>query len=196
MGLIDRLVVQSDCVEFMKTLSESSVDAVVTDPPYALGFMGKEWDSFGDTGRGSRTRVERKDEVTSTGVGHQSSKGPFLAVGVDSLRSSGPKYGDSGGASRFFYCSKASTKERSAGLDMRNPHPTVKPVDLMRWLVRLITPPDGLVLDPFCGSGTTGVAAVHEGFRFVGVEQDAEYCRVARERIEHEAREISDAVAA
>jgi site-specific DNA-methyltransferase (adenine-specific) len=94
--------------------------------------------------------------------------------------------GDTGGASRFFYCPKASTAERNAGLgDEQNPHPTVKPIALMRWLCRLVTPPGGLVLDPFCGSGSTGVAAVLEGFRFLGLEQDAEAVRVARLRIHH-----------
>lgn len=67
----------------------------------------------------------------------------------------------------------------------RNHHPTVKPVSLMRWLVRLITPPDGLVLDPFTGSGTTGIAATLEGRRFVGIEKEAEYVEIARRRIAH-----------
>jgi DNA modification methylase len=66
----------------------------------------------------------------------------------------------------------------------RNSHPTVKPIDLMRWLVRLVTPPGGLVIDPFAGSGTTGCAAVLEGFRFIGVERDPEYVPIARARIE------------
>ena len=61
----------------------------------------------------------------------------------------------------------------------------MKPVALMRWLVRLVTPPDGIVCDPFAGSGTTGVACVHEGFRFIGIEQDAEYAEIARRRIAH-----------
>lgn len=97
----------------------------------------------------------------------------------------GQSYGDSGGASRFFpvfrYQAKASRKERGEG----NVHPTVKPVELMRWLVRLITPPSGVVLDPFTGSGTTGVAAVSEGFRFVGIEREAEYHAIATARIQH-----------
>lgn len=91
-------------------------------------------------------------------------------------------YGDSGGASRFFYCAKPSRKERDAGVE-RNSHPTVKPIALMRWLVKLITPPDGLVLDPFVGSGTTGIAAVLEGFRFIGIDNDASYVQIADARI-------------
>lgn len=68
-----------------------------------------------------------------------------------------------------------------------NHHPTVKPVALMRWLVRLVTPPGGLVLDPFAGSGSTGVACVLEGLRFAGIEQDAEYAEIARRRVAHAA---------
>jgi len=88
-------------------------------------------------------------------------------------------YTDSGGASRFFYVAKASRSERGQG----NLHPTVKPVSLMRWLVRLVTPPGGTVLDPFAGSGTTGVAALQEGFGFIGMEREAEYAEIARRRL-------------
>jgi site-specific DNA-methyltransferase (adenine-specific) len=116
-------------------------------------------------------------------------------------------YGDSGSAARFFYCAKASKKDRNEGLDgfeivvaggmqgrqdgslgsvtmNKNHHPTVKPTDLMRYLCRLITPPNGTVLDPFTGSGSTGKAAVLEGFSFIGVEQSEEYIAIAKARIE------------
>lgn len=119
-------------------------------------------------------------------------------------------YGDTGGASRFFYSAKTSRAERNAGLDdfetkplnwssgdqspgtfqgegtdrtSKNHHPTVKPIALMRWLCRLVTPPGGLILDPFLGSGTTGIAAALEGFEFAGSERDEEYMRIARARI-------------
>jgi DNA modification methylase len=69
----------------------------------------------------------------------------------------------------------------------RNHHPTVKPIELMRYLCRLVTPPGGLVLDPFAGSGTTGIAALQEGLRFVGIDLDAEYARIAMARIEGDA---------
>ena len=88
-------------------------------------------------------------------------------------------YGDSGGASRFFYCAKASKKERGEG----NDHATVKPLKLMEYLVTLVTPPNGTVLDPFAGSGTTGIAAKNKGFNFIGIEQDEHYCDIARRRI-------------
>jgi site-specific DNA-methyltransferase (adenine-specific) len=81
---------------------------------------------------------------------------------------------------RFYYCPKASKADRGEG----NNHPTVKPCDLMRYLVRLITPPGGLVLDPFMGSGSTGKAAALEGFRFVGIDLSAEYVEISRDRID------------
>jgi len=87
--------------------------------------------------------------------------------------------GDTGSAARFFYCAKASKSDRGEG----NTHPTVKPTDLMRYLVRLVTPPGGLVLDPFMGSGSTGKAAVLEGFRFIGIDMTPEYVEIARARI-------------
>lgn len=103
---------------------------------------------------------------------------------------------DDGSAARFYYCAKASRKERNAGLETSvgekeigvgagNSHPTVKPLALMRYLVRMITPPGGIVLDPFCGSGSTGCAAVQEGFGFIGIEQDEDYCQIAQARIQH-----------
>jgi DNA modification methylase len=88
-------------------------------------------------------------------------------------------YGGSGSASRFFYCAKPSKSERGEG----NNHPTVKPIALMRYLCRLITPPGGVVLDPFAGSGTTGVAAKLEGFRFIGVEMEKAFSEIAESRI-------------
>jgi site-specific DNA-methyltransferase (adenine-specific) len=114
-----------------------------------------------------------------------------------------------GDASRYFYCAKASKKDRDAGLrewretttddgrtkpienpylrcntERKNHHPTVKPTDLMTYLCRLITPPGGTVLDPFNGSGSTGKAAVREGFNYIGCELDPEYVEIARARIE------------
>ena len=88
---------------------------------------------------------------------------------------------------RFFYCAKASQQEKHLGLEGEdlNIHPTVKPVDLMKYLCRLITPPNGVVLDLFMGSGTTGIAATQEGFNFVGIEMNEEYIKIANHRISH-----------
>ncbi len=92
-------------------------------------------------------------------------------------------YGDSGGASRFFYVAKASRRERTMGGKVENNHPTVKPIKLMRYLCRLATPPGGTVLDPFAGSGTTLLAAVQEGFPCIGIEKEPEYCEIIRRRM-------------
>lgn len=92
----------------------------------------------------------------------------------------GPQYGDSGSAARFFYCAKASSSERGDG----NIHPTVKPIALMRYLCRLVTPEGGIVLDPFAGSGTTILAATDEGFGAIGIELNHEYAEIAIRRME------------
>lgn len=98
--------------------------------------------------------------------------------------------GSEGYASRFFYVAKPATSEREAGLDAledkrANVHPTVKPITLMRYLVRLVTPPSGVVLDPFGGSGTTGCAAALEDFNCILMEGEEEYVKIAEARIAH-----------
>jgi len=94
--------------------------------------------------------------------------------------------GDSGSAARFFYCSKVSKKERNIGqsTDGKNNHPTVKPVALMKYLITLITPKGGKVLDPFNGSGSTGMACVELGYEYTGCELDPDYIEISKARIE------------
>jgi site-specific DNA-methyltransferase (adenine-specific) len=99
-------------------------------------------------------------------------------------------FNDAGGASRFFYVAKASKKDRNEGLVDHNAHPTVKPTSLMRELVRLVTPRGGVVLDPFTGSGSTGKAAILEGFDFVGVELTSEYLPIIEGRLNHAAKQV------
>jgi len=309
-----------DCREVMAAMDAASVDAIVTDPPYGLAFMGKGWDhavpgvefwtealrvakpgahllAFGGTRTFHRLACAIEDagwEVRDTlswlyGSGFpKSHNGPWGgtalkpawepiimarkpltgtvaanvaahgtgALNVDGCRiptddalslhgrsptvngwdprmsggqvagvGKGQELGrwpanvlldedaaaQLGEPSRFFYVAKASRREREAGLTgetravgsvnlrtdshaerngqtttpARNHHPTVKPIALMRWLCRLVTPPGGLVLDPFTGSGTTGCAAALEGFGFVGIEREAEYVAIAERRIAH-----------
>jgi DNA modification methylase len=145
-------------------------------------------------------------------VGHGSGNSFGVGNNNKKPRPISSEYGnDSGSAARFFYCAKASRGERDAGLEefdakrdsdrnsddlpggdnprnrtntaRRNHHPTVKPIALMRYLVRLVTPPGGLVLDPFTGSGTTGLAALREGMAFVGCEQSEDYIKIATARL-------------
>lgn len=311
---------RGDCLDVLPSLAGGSVEAVVTDPPYGLGFMGKRWDApenvafrpetwaamlpclapggylaaFGGTRTSHRMAVAIEDagfEIRDTlmwvyGSGFPKAKsclkpawepiilarrpGPMRALNIDGCRvstdaprpsrerrkdasldqsrnvygtgingsravddttlgrwpanlvhdgsdevlaefarfgergsflpggkvfSSGKTgtgnvygarsphttagYGDTGTAARFFYCAKATKADRGEG----NAHPTVKPTALMRWLVRLLTPHGGTVLDPFTGSGSTGKAATLEGFGFVGIEREAEYFRTAKRRI-------------
>lgn len=150
-------------------------------------------------------------------------KGGKMFGGSEQAISEKPEYRDAGSAARFFYCAKASKRDRCDGLAhikarhpaektgrkegsvglvgdagnrgqtanpyanggavARNHHPTVKPTDLMRYLCRLVTPPNGVVLDPFMGSGSTGRGALLEGFRFIGIEREAEYMGIANARV-------------
>jgi site-specific DNA-methyltransferase (adenine-specific) len=163
---------------------------------------------------------EQSGVSKSAGGRSGNSKGAYSGIGKtgfkDNAKKEDPGYGDKGGASRFFYCPKASRKERDRGLDdlqerdrleewgdkfgavdrrldtgngstgtFKNHHPTVKPLALMEYLVRLVTPTDGTVLDPFAGSGTTGVAAVNEGFEFIGFEREKEFVDIGVARVNH-----------
>jgi len=96
------------------------------------------------------------------------------------------QHGDSGGASRFFYCAKASKKERGEG----NNHPTVKPLSLIKYLITLVTPPEGVCLDPFEGSGTHALACEELGFNYIGFELDKHYCDIATKRIENHTQQL------
>lgn len=142
--------------------------------------------------------ITRKDFESNTGDIFKRAKGDeagpsakgryppnFIHDGSDEVVSLFPEYTDSGSTARFFYCAKASQQEKHLGVGGHNIHPTVKPVDLMKYLCRLITPPNGIVLDPFMGSGTTGIAATQEGFNFIGIEMNDEYIQIANHRISH-----------
>lgn len=152
-------------------------------------------------------------KAANRGLQHSSRHGGLgdiggnIKEGTDGIRGHND---DGGSAARFFYCAKASKRDRDEGLDgfeiktlqvfgdyvgtpehapkeniqRRNFHPTVKPTTLMQYLCRLITPPNGIVLDPFMGSGSTGKAAMYEGFRFIGIDLEPEYCQIAEARIE------------
>lgn len=132
--------------------------------------------------------LDEQSGVRTTHAGTARSRHGSGMFGIETQRGRVLSHGDTGTASRFFHCfppdpfiyqAKASRKDRGEG----NRHPTVKSVALMRHLVRLITPPGGLVLDPFAGSGSTGVACQQEGLRFVGIEQDVESVATARGRL-------------
>lgn len=303
-------LIEGDTLKVLPQLPEASVDAVVTDPPYAISLGGRAWDRFGDRQVSAAEAFERwtcawaaecrrvlkpgghllafgasrtfhrlvagvedaglevRDQlVWLNGEGMPKSRrlpgglgtalkpayepillarAPFVgrtaanveahgtgALQIDATRVDGGRWpanvllghvedctpvecasdcpttlvdaaAPESRPSRFFYCPKASRHEREAGCKqlpiqtatlytgparkprrVRNVHPTVKPLELMRWLVRLGCPPGGVVLDPFCGSGSTGAAAVLEGRQFVGIERERAYVPVACARIDH-----------
>lgn len=292
---MSHVIHHGDCIEVMRTLPDNSVDSIVTDPPYGLGFMGKAWDAlppglewateclrvlkpgghllaFGGTRTWHRLALSIEDagfeirdsiawlygsgfpkhraalkpafepivmarkpykgsltaneaihgtgalniDETRTDAGRWpanvvldedaadvldgqsgSRKSPTTYVrtmpvftgeiygkgmGERSAGAVAPNYGDEGGASRFFYIAKASPKERPS-VDGTT-HPTVKPVGLMRWLVRLVTPAGGTVLEPFAGSGTTVEACILEGLHCIAIEQEADYLPLIQARID------------
>lgn len=316
------------CIEIMRTLADNSVDSIVTDPPYGLGFMGAKWDAlppgkdwaeeclrvlkpgghllafggsrtwhrlaiaiedagfeirdsvfwlFGsgfpkhraalkpacepvvmarkpfkgsltdneaihgtgaldidgcrigngegvvtfDREAGNRSRADYRTGTVTGGAkpsgagrwpanvaldehmaavldaqsgeagGHAKPSGPKLTGGSTSASrgkfngvAETPFYGDTGGASRFFYVAKAPKKERPVVDGVA--HATVKPLALMRWLVRLVTPEGGTVLEPFAGSGTTVEACILEGLHCIAIEQEAEYLPLIQERIDRQ----------
>ena len=166
-----------------------------------------------------RPRIESKSEGSVNAFGHvlngsraagTTTEGRWPANVILDEEAGAALDAQTGGASRFFYCAKASKAEREAGLEhldtrtvtdgrevtndtayqrgvteRRNTHPTVKPIALMRYLVRLIAPEGGTVFDPFTGSGSTGVACALEDVAFVGAELEAEYVKIANARVEH-----------
>jgi site-specific DNA-methyltransferase (adenine-specific) len=157
----------------------------------------------------SPSKAQKYVRAETAGIDWKNSKGMFTA----GREWEGMNYGDTGGASRFFYVAKASKRDRNEGLEGLDPqrhsdrenaegvggdnprnrtneakqnfHPTVKPTQLMRYLVKLVTPPGGTVLDPFTGSGSTGKAAILEGFRFIGCELTEDYIPIIEGRLKH-----------
>ncbi len=156
--------------------------------PYELG-TGRKYQTAGRWPAnvchdGSDEVMEAFAAFPTHSAGHARS-GKFGAVydassyhlGADGAREMG-RFGDAGTAARFYYCAKASKADRAGSR-----HPTIKPIALMRWLVRLVTPPGGLVLDPFAGSGTTGAAALAEGRHAILIERETEYFNDIKRRL-------------
>lgn len=314
-----------DCLEIMQTMSDNSIDSIITDPPYGLSFMNKDWDcgvpgiafwtealrvakpgahllAFGGTRTfhrlavaiedagweirdtvmwvygsgfpkshqhlkpawepiivarkplegtvaenvltwgtgainigGSRVKTEESTErpvgKAVTFIGGWSNKHSGTPAGVGRWPAnlihdgSDEVLGLLNDAARFFYCAKASKRDRDEGCEgleevksgmsngaqihgegydkgqgiglnrvikRKNTHPTVKPTSLMQYLCRLVTPPKGIILDPFMGSGSTGKSATLEGFNFVGIEIDEEYLKIARARIDWAEKQVEE----
>lgn len=181
--------------------------------PANLVFSHTEWctDEMCDIECAIKTLDEQAGEIKSAGryknieTAKEGGNGIFAGGRITNAYA-----GETGGPSRFFYCAKVSPSERNAGLEgmpdrkggiknasgrgfsesdphkeiiVKNHHPTVKPIKLMQYLIKLVTPPGGTVLDPFMGSGSTGIASRSLGFKFIGIEKESEYYEIATKRI-------------
>ena len=138
----------------------------------AVGARRGEWQK-------SRKRIEQES--------HDEGRFPpnVILDGSEEVNNLFPQSGK-GSASRLFYAAKASPSERNVGVSTPNTHPTVKPISLMRYICKLVSPPgEALILDPFAGSGTTGIACCLEQKRFIGIEMSEDYYNIASERIEY-----------
>ena len=153
-----------------------------TDPDAVLG----RWPTNVVLDESQAAELDKQSGVSESRVGKPRSSAPGDGWGMSAT---GAEYDDTGGASRFFpvfrYEAKAQTSERPKVMTDSGAilHPTVKPLALMRWLVRLVTPPRGVVLEPFAGSGTTLEAALTEGFSVIGIEREADYLPLIMARL-------------
>jgi len=170
---------------------------------FAAGYNDEGWEPGSDKGRWPANVItDGSDEVVamfpdSNGAGGSIPKVKVTGYGNKNVGTGTYEYipnhrisinSGSGSAARFFYCAKANKSDRDTG----NTHPTVKPTELMRHLVRMVTPKGGLVLDPFLGSGSTGKACMLEGMRFIGIDLSPEYVKIATSRIEKAKAEYDD----
>lgn len=172
------MILNMDCRHGMAMLPDNSVDAIVCDPPYGLSFMGKKWDYDvpGVDIWAECRRVLKPGGYLLAFAGTRTQH--RMAVRIEHLPPVQTNFASGTGLAK-----NGDGSPRNIDATARNPHPTVKPTDLMRYLCRLVTPPGGLIVDPFAGSGSTGKAAILEGFQFVGFELDPEYTAVANARL-------------
>lgn len=194
-------VIHADCLDVLRELPDGCVDAVVTDPPYGIGKDGQKQSTGGHGGRKAYDFLGwDRERPSGEAFAHILRLAPQAIVWggnyfVDFLPpTSGWLVWDKGqrinqsdgelawttraGALRIF------TLNRVALMTDGAEHPTQKPVELMKWCLGLLDPaPDSLIIDPYCGSGTTGVAALQLGYRFLGIEREVSYVEIARRRI-------------
>lgn len=162
--------------------SRFKFDEAPNRPDAVEGHAAGRWPANVVLDESQAAALDEQSGVTVSRIGQPRGAAPGDGWG---MTNTGSEYADTGGASRFFptfrYEAKAPTDERPTANGVQ--HPTVKPLDLMRWLVRLVTPPGGLVLDPFAGSGTTAEACVLEHFRCITIEREADYLPLIRARL-------------
>lgn len=160
------------------TYDETDFEEVCSGFPYTKSTGGK----------GEKSKVHTFANTYNGGWGHEKDCAHLGGLG------------DEGSAARYFYCAKASKRDRNDGLDngVKNIHPTVKPTSLMQYLIRLVTPKGGIVLDPFNGSGSTGKAVMYENkdrdadYKYIGIELNRDYISIAQKRIDFVSKEDSE----
>ena len=196
----DWQIIHGDCLEVLKTLPSGSVDAVVTDPPYGVDFRGASWDSCIPNWIGEARRVA-KVVVFTTGVTTlwDYPRPDWVGCWYREASNSRSKLGGFSHWSPVVVYGRPKFPVDSKKLHAIQhsypkgfPHPSPKPVALMEWIVGNAAGEGGTILDPFMGSGTTGVACVQTGRNFIGIEIDAGYCEIARKRIEEAERKKSE----
>jgi site-specific DNA-methyltransferase (adenine-specific) len=169
-------------MEATQAPSKSTFSAAASDWTTPTYKEGGRWPANVILDESQAEALDRQSGVTSSPT--KVTRGPDRNPSSFGLRTEAEVadcYGDTGGASRFFYTAKADATERPRVDGVA--HPTVKPLDLMRYLVRLVTPPGGVVLEPFAGSGTTAEACIVEGFRCIAIEREADYLPLILQRI-------------
>jgi site-specific DNA-methyltransferase (adenine-specific) len=183
---------EGDCLDILPTLEAGSIDAIVTDPPYGVDFRGQSWDAFIPAWLNEARRVAKVVVFTTAPLTMWDYPKPdWVNCWYREASNSRAVSGGFNHWSPILVYGKVKFPVDSIKLHAIQhayprgfPHPSPKPEALLRWLVRIVAPVGGTVLDPFMGSGTTGVACQMEGRSFVGIELDPGYFEIAKRRIE------------
>lgn len=180
---IDGCRIGTDPIEIHKrtenTTTASSMSGVSTGSTGTGEYRAGRWPANVILDESQAEALDQQSGTSTSKIGKP--RGSFAPGDGWGMTQTGAEYDDVGGASRFFYTAKADQSERITHNGVA--HPTVKPLDLMRWLVRLVTQPGGVILEPFAGSGTTIEAAIIEGFQVIGIEREADYLPLITQRI-------------
>ena len=190
-------IITGDCLEVMRGMDTGSIDAVITDPPYGIDFRGKDWDSFIPNWLGfARALAPMVAFTTAPTTLWDYPRPDWVSCWYREAAQSRTVYGSFNHWTPVVIYGRPHFRVDSIKLNSnvhKSPrdigHPSPKPVAFMMWMIENFTQPGNLILDPFCGSGTTGVACIQTGRRFIGIEIDPGYADIARARCEKAAEQ-------